>query len=228
MGALYWQVNDLWPVASWSSIDYHGRWKVLQHEAARFFAPLLVSIARDEGKARVWVTSDLARPLLLRGELDVLTWSGRRIARVKLSTRLARQESREIAAIPIDKLLRGKAEPHEVCCFVRLAGSGHRAENYATLVPWKWASLPKPRVASSLRARQGGFDLVVRSETVTPFFHAELVDTESHFRGDWQVLRPGAHVLRLVPHDNRGAEELKIREAQRRLRTANLYDFYEH
>ena len=40
MGALYWQLGDLWPVASWSSIDYHGRWKVLHHDAARFFAPL--------------------------------------------------------------------------------------------------------------------------------------------------------------------------------------------
>jgi len=228
MGALYWQLNDLWPVASWSSIDYHGRWKVLQHEAARFFAPLLVSIACEEGKAHVWVTSDLPRGLLLSGELDVLTWSGRRVARVKLSARVAPQQSREIAVIPIDKLLRGKAEPHEVCCFVRLAGSGQRGENFAVLVPWKWITLPKPRVASTLRPRSSGFDLVVRNETVMPFFHAELADTESHFRGDWQVRRPGTHVLPLVLHRDRGAEELRPREAKRRLRTASLYDFYEH
>jgi beta-mannosidase len=228
MGALYWQLNDLWPVASWSSIDYHGRWKVLQHESARFFAPLLASIAHHDGKVHVWVTSDLPRGLTLSGELDVLTWSGRRIARVKLRTRVRAQESREIATVAVDSLLHGKAEPHEVCCFVRLAGSRLRAENYATLVPWKWITLAKPRVASTLRMRRDGLELTVRSETVTPFFHAELDDTESHFRGDWQVLKPGTHVMKWVPHVDRGASELKLRNAQRRLRTSSLYDFYEH
>lgn len=42
MGALYWQLNDCWPVASWSSIEYGGRWKALHFEARRFFAPSLV------------------------------------------------------------------------------------------------------------------------------------------------------------------------------------------
>ncbi len=43
MGALYWQINDCWPVASWSSIEFTGKWKALHHVARRFFAPALVS-----------------------------------------------------------------------------------------------------------------------------------------------------------------------------------------
>ena len=43
MGALYWQLNDCWPVASWSSIEFTGRWKALHHAARRFFAPAVVS-----------------------------------------------------------------------------------------------------------------------------------------------------------------------------------------
>ena len=43
MGALYWQLNDIWPVASWSSIDYYGRLKALHYYAKRFFSPLLIS-----------------------------------------------------------------------------------------------------------------------------------------------------------------------------------------
>lgn len=43
MGAIYWQLNDCWPVISWSSIDYCGRWKALHYYAARFFAPLMIS-----------------------------------------------------------------------------------------------------------------------------------------------------------------------------------------
>jgi len=42
-GALYWQLNDCWPVASWASLDYFGRWKALQYAARRFYAPILLS-----------------------------------------------------------------------------------------------------------------------------------------------------------------------------------------
>lgn len=43
MGALYWQLNDIWPGTSWASIDYFGRYKALQYAAKRFFAPVLIS-----------------------------------------------------------------------------------------------------------------------------------------------------------------------------------------
>lgn len=48
MGSVIWQLNDCWPVASWSSIDYYGRWKALHYYAKRFFAPVLLS-CEEEG-----------------------------------------------------------------------------------------------------------------------------------------------------------------------------------
>lgn len=48
MGTIYWQLNDCWPVASWASIDYYGRWKALHYYAKRFFAPLTIS-CEEEG-----------------------------------------------------------------------------------------------------------------------------------------------------------------------------------
>ena len=45
MGALYWQLNDIWPVASWASIDYYGRYKALQYVAKRFYSPIMISCA---------------------------------------------------------------------------------------------------------------------------------------------------------------------------------------
>ena len=48
MGTVIWQLNDCWPVASWSSVDYYGRWKALHYYAKRFFAPVLLS-CEEEG-----------------------------------------------------------------------------------------------------------------------------------------------------------------------------------
>jgi beta-mannosidase len=62
MGAVYWQLNDCWPVASWSSIDYYGRWKALHYFAKRFYAPLLLS-AQDSGRlVDFFVTNESRKP----------------------------------------------------------------------------------------------------------------------------------------------------------------------
>jgi beta-mannosidase len=73
-GTLIWQLNDCWPVASWASLDYFGRWKALHYAAKRFYAPLLLSVA-DTGKTmKVHVTSDLIQPVdvLVRWRLERL------------------------------------------------------------------------------------------------------------------------------------------------------------
>ena len=49
MGAIIWQLNDCWPVASWASIDYFGRWKAMHYAAKRFFAPVMIS-CEEEGE----------------------------------------------------------------------------------------------------------------------------------------------------------------------------------
>jgi len=58
MGSLYWQLNDCWPVASWSSIDYFGRWKALHYFAKRFYDPILLSIEEEGTDAALYVTND--------------------------------------------------------------------------------------------------------------------------------------------------------------------------
>ena len=65
MGALFWQLNDTWPVCSWASLDYGGDWKLLQHAAQRFFAPTLVTII-PEGEALTikGVSDDPAQPMV--------------------------------------------------------------------------------------------------------------------------------------------------------------------
>ena len=59
MGTLYWQLNDTWPVVSWSSRDYFGRWKALHFAARDAFAPLLLSPVLRGDTLEVWGVSDL-------------------------------------------------------------------------------------------------------------------------------------------------------------------------
>ena len=57
-GILYWQLNDCWPVASWSSLDYYGRWKALHYAARRFYSPVLLSIEDKPPEQEVYVSND--------------------------------------------------------------------------------------------------------------------------------------------------------------------------
>jgi beta-mannosidase len=61
-GALYWQLNDCWPVTSWASIDHEGRWKALQYAARRFYAPVALSIEEEGCHVRVFVANDHPHP----------------------------------------------------------------------------------------------------------------------------------------------------------------------
>lgn len=80
MGALYWQLNDTWPVASWSSLDYGGSWKVLHYMAKRFFQPVTVAaIPSDDGKEiRFSLVNDTAEDVTVTLNLSLLTLKGER------------------------------------------------------------------------------------------------------------------------------------------------------
>ncbi|NLG98994.1 MAG: glycoside hydrolase family 2 protein [Chloroflexi bacterium] len=97
-GTLYWQLNDCWPVASWSSIDYYGRWKALHYMARRFYAPVLLSVEDDEKNAKmnVWVTSDVVAPWSGEIKWKLVTLGGETLESGAESVSLAPQASQMI------------------------------------------------------------------------------------------------------------------------------------
>jgi beta-mannosidase len=79
MGTLYWQLNDCWPVTSWSSRDYYGNWKALQFELNRLYATLLISIYQDpKGDYNVHVISDSVNDLNAQLVLELYDFEGRK------------------------------------------------------------------------------------------------------------------------------------------------------
>ena len=58
MGSLYWQLNDSWPVVSWSSIDYYGNWKAMHYQSQRAFAPVLLNAFKEGDDLCIYTLSD--------------------------------------------------------------------------------------------------------------------------------------------------------------------------
>lgn len=77
MGSLYWQLNDCWPVASWASIDYYGRWKALHYYARRFYDDVLISPYLHDNKIDVYAVSDHLQPISASIHTRLLDFSGK-------------------------------------------------------------------------------------------------------------------------------------------------------
>jgi beta-mannosidase len=77
MGTLYWQLNDCWPVASWSSIDYYGRWKALHYEAKRQFEPIILTTAPLQGsELPIYAINDSAKTIQASLQICLCNFDG--------------------------------------------------------------------------------------------------------------------------------------------------------
>jgi beta-mannosidase len=93
MGSLYWQLNDCWPVASWASVDYYGRWKALQYYARRFYDDVLISPFLHDDKVDVYVVSDMLQPLAGTIRMRLLDFSGKTLLEQNKDVQIPAQSS---------------------------------------------------------------------------------------------------------------------------------------
>jgi beta-mannosidase len=105
MGSLYWQLNDCWPVASWSSIDYTGRWKALQYYARRFYGELLVSPRATDGNVDIFVVSDRLQPTGGQLNVTLFDFAGNRLWNQQHTIQIRPLSSQSYLSIPIKSLL---------------------------------------------------------------------------------------------------------------------------
>ncbi|WP_226000189.1 beta-mannosidase [Paenibacillus sp. BJ-4] len=123
MGTLYWQMNDCWPVASWSSIDYFGRWKALQYTAKRSFADVLLSVAdTEQGNKELHIVNDTLKPIAGTLRLTLLHIRSSQVIREEeIQVNQSANDAGIVHILPTDKWLNGlnRAEHMLVACLTQ-------------------------------------------------------------------------------------------------------------
>jgi beta-mannosidase len=125
MGSIFWQLNDCWPVASWSSIDYYGRWKALQYYARRFYAPILVSPHVENGSVKVYVVSDATEPRSAVLHVRLMNFDGKVLLDDQHGLNISPLSSQIFLDWPLAKLTQaGAADTSRVFVVAELTNQG--------------------------------------------------------------------------------------------------------
>ncbi|MBY0243724.1 MAG: glycoside hydrolase family 2 protein [Burkholderiaceae bacterium] len=196
MGSLYWQLNDVWPGASWSSVDWFGHWKALHFHARRFFAPVALAALRDAGgTTSVSLLND--RPRAVRGE-----W---RLRVMSLDGAVLRDEQRQVQLAPLsawkateytDQQLLGGADPATTVAVFELHAEGEPVSR--RLVYFKAAkeiAWPDPGLQAQLRRAGGGVVLELRAATLARAVWIDFGELDATLSDNALTLLPGERVL---------------------------------
>ncbi len=123
MGSLYWQINDCWPVASWSSTDYYHKWKAVHYAAKKAYEPLLISAPMKGDEVEIFVVSDLLEEIDAELKIEVLDFKGNKITEKIIPVLIKANTSNLIQKIEVDKLI-GEKERAEVFMKIALIDNG--------------------------------------------------------------------------------------------------------
>jgi len=225
MGTLYWQLNDTWPAASWSSLDYFGRWKALHYMARNFFAPLLVSGLEDteKGTVEIHATSDLRKNTGAK-----LKWT-----LTELSGRILAQDAKNVCvpALKNTRLLTiDAAGPLKVCgprnllLWLELLLDGEPvSKNLVHFARPKHLELAAPDIAPAVKpAGDGVFRVTLKSASTALYVRLELPGADLRLSDNFFHLRPGSPVIILAAP----ARNMTLPEFKKSLKVTSLIDTY--
>ncbi|MBO9608648.1 MAG: glycoside hydrolase family 2 protein [Paenibacillaceae bacterium] len=200
MGTLYWQLNDCWPVSSWASIDYFGRWKVLHYAAKRFYAPVLLS-AREEGtRVELHVTNETMRSFAGTVRWFLRSADERLLASGTAPAAVGALATGEAAALDFAGQI---ADCKEAYLQYELAGEDGAVVSKGTVlfVPAKHFSFRKPHIAAQVAEADGLVSIRVGSDALAKFVELELDGQDVVFSDNYFDLSGGESVVVTVPRD---------------------------
>ncbi len=221
MGSLFWQLNDCWPVASWSSIDYFGRWKALQYYARRFYAPVLVSPHVEDGTLAVYVVSDRLEPVAASLRTRVISLDGRTLDDTTLAVNIPAQSSQVYLRTALSRLqAKGIDFSHGFVATDLTADGRTLSSNLVYLVPTHEIHLPAAAIESVVVPGADGCRLRLSAKVLARSVHVTFGKLDARPSDDYFDLIPGQPVEIRV-EGAASAEELR-----RELKVQSLVDAF--
>jgi beta-mannosidase len=193
MGSIFWQLNDCWPVASWSSIDYYGRWKALQYYARRFYAPVLVSPHIEDGALKVYIVSDKtkAEPASLRVRL--MNFDGKVLLEETNAVDVAPLASKVYLDWPLKKLAdAGAKDTSRVFVVAELTQGGTQiSRNLAYLAPVKGVHLKPAQLKVETAGANGSYKIRITSPVLARSVYLSFGNLDVALSDNYFDLLPG-------------------------------------
>jgi len=213
MGTLYWQLNDVWPVASWSSVDYYGRWKALHYYAREAFAPVAALPILEDKILQIYGVNDRGEDQTVRLQMQALTFDGEKLGQIDLPNLLINPDSSKLLwQAPLDSLLNGKKA--ETCVVeIRLTHvdgteTYHRRLFYA--VSPRKMKLPKPDITiNNVVKRPDGYAITVQTNGKLAKNVYLQTDEDGFFSNNYFDLLPNEQVVITFQTKNTIAEPNK-------------------
>ncbi len=191
MGSLYWQLNDCWPVASWASIDYYGRWKALQYYARRFYNDLLVSPNEENSALQIYVVSDRQQTQPAQLHVRVLDLSGKVLEEKSADIQVKPLASDVYLSLPVTELL-AQRRRNEVFIAAELLVAGKPvSKNLYFFSPMKDITLPQPEITANIEAAGNGYRVTVHSAQLARDVYLSFGDADTKFSDNYIDLLPG-------------------------------------
>ncbi|MFN8497125.1 MAG: glycoside hydrolase family 2 protein [Anaerolineae bacterium] len=223
-GTLYWQLNDCWPVASWSSVDYFGRWKALHYAARRFYAPILMSVEDTPPRQALYVTNDTTQAW--RGQIR---WTLEMLDGETLAFGEEPVEAAPLAATHVRTLDFADAvsedNAREVVFVAELwQGEERRALQVATFAPTKHVTLADPGLMVDLRVHGGQLTVNLATTSLARLVELTLDGADTVFSDNYFDLPAGRTVTVTGPIP----DGWTARDAEAALVVRSVYDSYSH
>jgi beta-mannosidase len=223
-GTLYWQLNDCWPVASWSSLDYFGRWKALHYATRRFYAPLMLSVEDRPPEQGIHVTSDLREPWEGSVRWSLETLAGDVLASGQEQVKAAPLASTHVRTFDFaDRIFDDNRR--ELIFVTELWQADRRvALNVATFVPTKHLSLTNPAVTANLRAVKGQLMVEATPRSLARLLELSLEGADVIFSDNYFDLPAGRTATVSCPLP----AGWTLAQARAALKIRSVYDSYAH
>ena len=190
MGTLFWQHNDCWPVASWASRDYYGRWKAQHYFARKAYDDMLVSSIKNEKNLDVYVISDRLATTSGTLRLTAMKFDGTVVFEAKKSVRVPANTSTKLHTVELASLLKGN-EQSDVFVYAHFTDAkGKVYANTYYLVDHKYMDFPQPNITRSVKAVAGGFEVTLSSDKFARAVFLSLEGIDNFFEDNYFDILP--------------------------------------